>query len=332
MFSIVIAIIIFALVYDFLNGANDRANDIATVTATKALSPTKALILASVFNLFGAFVSTRVAETIGRGIVLPQYASLFIILAGVIGACIWTFVCTKVGIPISVTHALVGGMMGAGIAAGGLEIINWKIVTNKIFLAILLGPALGFLAGAFFLILVSWLLYLFFRKVPTAKTESFFRKAQIFTTPFLSFTHGMNDTQNAMGIITAALLTGGYINTFSVPLWVKLSCGIAMALGTFLFGWRVTKTLGWRIAKLEPKHGFVAQFGSGVVIGIKSLLGMPVSTTHIVCSAVIGGTVLENWRRVKQQIAQLMIISWIITIPCAGLISAVIYRLTVFIV
>ena len=330
MLLIVLAIIFFALFYSFLNGANDAANEIAAITATKALSPFKALILSTTFNTLGAFVSIKVAETIGKGIVLPQYLNLTILLTGVIAACLWTFFCTRLGIPISVTHALVGGLMGSGMAFGGWQVINWTILKNKVFIAILLGPALGFLAGALFLFLITWLLFLFFKKMSTTKTEIFFRKSQIITAPFLSLTHGMNDTQNAMGIIAATLLASGYLAAFTIPVWVKLSCGAAMSLGVFIFGWRVIKTLGWKLTKIEPKHGFNAQIGAGSVVGFVSLLGMPVSTTHVVASAIMGGTVLENWRRVKPKIAQTMVISWIITIPCAALLSAGLYHLIRF--
>lgn len=322
---LVIIIVAVALVYDFLNGANDRANAIATTVATKALTPIKALILAAIFNMLGAFVSTEVAKTVGKGIVLPDFMNLSILLAGVLGAALWTFFCTKRGVPISVSQALIGGMLGAGLAAGGLAIINWKILTNKVFLAIALGPTFGFLAGLFVFFLISWFLYFFFRKVAANKLAKFFRRGQIFTTPFMAFTHGMNDTQNAMGVITAALLAGGFLGEFIVPLWVKAVCGLMMGLGTFLFGWRVMKTIGWRLTKVEPQHGFSAELGAGAVIGIKSLFGMPVSTTHVVCSAVAGGTVLQNWRRMKQLVAFRMIIAWIITIPGAALISGLIY-------
>ena len=332
MLTLVIAIIIIALVFDFLNGANDRANAIATTTATKAMSPTQALIVASIFNGLGALFFTKVAETIGKGIVLPEHTTLYILLAGVIGASIWTFICTKAGVPISVTHSLVGGIMGSGIAAGGFAIINWEILTNKVFLAIILGPTLGFFAGAFFLALISWILYSFFKKTPTQKTENFFRKGQLLTTPFMAFTHGMNDTQNAMGIITAALLAGGCIEVFAVPLWVKIACGIAMGLGTFFLGWRVMKTLGWKLTKVEPKNGFASEIAAGTVIGIKSLVGMPVSTTHVVCSAVMGGTILENWRRIKSVIAKNMVLSWIITLPCAAVIGGLSYWSISFII
>lgn len=322
---LLIVIIVLGLIYNFLNGANDRANAIATVTATKALSPTRALILASVLNFAGALVSTKVAKTIGKGIVPPENMSLLLILAGIFGATIWVFLCTRTGIPISVSHSLVGGILGAGLAAGGVGIINWQILNNKVFLAILLGPAAGLIAGAFVFSLVMWILYLFFKKFSTKKIESIFQKLQILSASFMAWTHGLNDTQNAMGVITAALLTGGVIGTFAVPLWVKLISGIVMGLGTFFMGWRVMKTMGWRLTKLEPQHGFAAETGASVVVGLHSLVGMPVSTTHVIGSSIMGGTLLQNWRRIRQLVARRMIIAWIITIPCAAGMAAASY-------
>ncbi len=320
-------IVVLALIFDFLNGANDRANSIATVTATKALSPTKALILASVFNMAGAFVSTKVAKTIGKGIISSENLTLSILIFGILGAIVWIFICTKSGIPISVSHSLVGGIMGAGIMALGTTGINWQIVNNKVFLAIILGPTAGFMAGSLLFVLLSWTLFLFFKKSQTQKIEKTFKKLQIISASFVSFTHGMNDTQNAMGIITAALLSGGLINSFVVPLWVKIACGLAMGIGTFLMGWKVMKTLGWKLAKLEPKHGFVAETGAGIIVGLHSIVGMPVSTTHVIGSSVLGGTFLQNRRRIKYPVAGKMIIAWLITIPCAGAVSALSYLL-----
>ncbi|MCW3128644.1 MAG: inorganic phosphate transporter [Methanophagales archaeon] len=324
---LVILIIFLALVFDFLNGANDRANAIATVTATKALTPVKALILASVFNLAGACVSTRVAETIGKGIILPDDITLVIIAAGVFGAVVWVFICTSFGIPISVSHSLVGGLLGAGIAAGGFGIINWEILNNKVFLAIVLGPFAGFIVGALLFSIISWLLYLFFQDTPATETEGIFKKLQIISASFMAYSHGMNDTQNAMGVITIALLAGGIIPVFDVPLWVKLSCGLMMALGTFVFGWRVMKTLGWRLTKLEPKHGFAAETGAGLAVVGASLTGMPVSTTHVIGSAVIGGTFFQSLRRIRWSEVEKMVIAWVITIPLAALIGGAVYRL-----
>ena len=322
---LVILIIFLALVFDFLNGANDRANAIATVTATKALTPVKALILASVFNLAGACVSTKVAETMGKGIILPEDITLVIIAVGVFGAVVWVFICTSFGIPISVSHSLVGGLLGAGIAAGGLGIINWEILNNKVFLAIVLGPFAGFVAGALLFALISWLLYLFFKKTPATATEGVFKKLQIISASFMAFSHGMNDAQNAMGMITIALLAGGFIPVFDVPLWVKLSCGVMMGLGTFFFGWRVMKTLGWRLTKLEPKHGFAAETGAGIAVVGASLAGMPVSTTHVIGSAVIGGTFFQSLRRIRWSEVGKMVTAWVITIPIAAAIGGAVY-------
>ena len=320
----VILIIFLALVFDFLNGANDRANAIATVTATKALTPVKALILASVFNLAGACVSTKVAETLG-GIIFPVDITLVIIAVGVFGAVVWVFICTLFGIPISVSHSLVGGLLGAGIAAGGSGIINWDILNNKVFLAIVLGPFAGFVAGALLFSFISWLLYLFFKKTPATATEGVFKKLQIISASFMAFSHGMNDAQNAMGVITIALLAGGIIPVFDVPLWVKLSCGVMMGLGTFFFGWRVMKTLGWRLTKLEPKHGFAAETGAGLAVVAASVAGMPVSTTHVVGSAVIGGTFFQSLRRIRWSEVGKMVTAWVITIPIAAAIGGAVY-------
>jgi len=305
----VLVIIVLALLYDFLNGANDSANAIATVIATKALTPLKALVLASFFNVAGAFAFTEVAKTIGKGIVppesLPDNIFLVVIISGLLGAIIWTYICTTFGIPINVTHSLVGAILGAGIVAGGVGIINWGVLNNKVFLAIALGPFAGFVVGAVLFSLISWLLYLFFKKTPSTKTEGTFKKLQIISASFMAFSHGMNDTQNAMGVITAALITGGFIflqhpgEQFYVPWWVKIMCGFMMAMGTLLMGWKVIRTMGWRLTKLEPKHGFSAETGAGIAVVAVSLAGMPVSTTHVIGSAVIEGTFFQSLRRIR---------------------------------
>ncbi len=328
-FIFVIAIIALALVYDFLNGANDRANAIATVTATKALTPLNALLLASVFNFAGACISTKVAETIGKGIIPPEEITLVIIASGVLGAVVWVFVCTSSGIPISVSHSLVGGLMGAGIAAGGSRIINWQVLNDRVLLAIVLGPLAGFIGGAILLSIVSWLLFLLFRGVPAIRSEHVFRHLQIISASFMAFSHGMNDAQNAMGVITIALLAGGLIPSFEVPLWVKLSCGLMMGLGTFFFGWQVMRTLGWKLTRLEPKHGFAAETGAAIAVVLMSLRGMPASTTHVIASSVIGGTFFQSIRRIRWTEVEKMVIAWVITIPLAAIIGGAAYRLMV---
>jgi PiT family inorganic phosphate transporter len=337
--SFILIIIALSLLYDFLNGANDSANAIATVIATKALTPLKALALASLFNLVGAFLFTEVAKTIGKGIVsitdLTPEIFLLVMICGLLGAILWTFICTSVGIPISVTHSLVGGIFGAGIVAGGVEIVQWDILTNKVFLAIALGPFAGFVAGALLFSLICWLLYTFFKKKPAPETEGMFKKLQLISASFMALSHGMNDTQNAMGVITAALITGGFIVTqstdqFPVPWWVKIICGSMMALGTLLMGWRVIRTMGWRLTKLEPKHGFSAETGAGIAVVGMSLVGMPVSTTHVIGSAVIGGTFFQSLRRIRWPEVWRMLTAWIITIPLSALMGGIAYWVVQF--
>ncbi len=325
----VLVIIVLALLYDFLNGANDSANAIATVIATKALTPLKALSLASIFNVAGAFAFTEVAKTIGKGIVPPGSLTtnifLVVLISGLLGAIAWTYICTSFGIPISVTHSLVGAILGAGIVAGGAGIINWTMLNNKVFLAIALGPFAGFIAGAVLFSVISWLLYLFFKKTPSTKTEGIFKKLQIISASFMAFSHGMNDTQNAMGVITVALLIGGFIPAFNVPWWVKIMCGSVMAMGTLLMGWKVIRTMGWRLTKLEPKHGFSAETGAGIAVVAVSLAGMPVSTTHVIGSAVIGGTFFQSLQRIRWSEVGKMFTAWVITIPIAAAIGGTAY-------
>jgi PiT family inorganic phosphate transporter len=330
----VIVIILLALLYDFLNGANDSANAIATVIATRALTPLKALGLASVFNLLGAFAFTEVARTVGKGIVstadLTPTTFLVVLMSGLVGAILWTYICTASGIPISVTHSLVGAIMGAGLVAGGSRVVQWEVLTNKVFLAIALGPFAGFVAGAIIFAVISWVLYFFFKNTPATGTERIFKKLQIISASFMAFSHGMNDTQNAMGVITAALITSGLIVTqqpgqFPVPWWVKIICGSMMALGTLLMGSRVIRTMGWRLTKLEPKHGFAAETGAGLAVVAVSLAGMPVSTTHVIGSAVVGGTFFQSLRRIRWLEVGRMITAWIITIPMAAIIGGAAY-------
>jgi PiT family inorganic phosphate transporter len=334
--SYVLIIIFLALIYNFLNGANDSANAIATVIATKALTPLKALVLSSVFNLAGAFMFTEVAETIGKGIVsatnLTTTIFLLVLISGLIGAILWTYLCTAAGIPISVTHSLVGAIMGAGLVAGGTGVIQWEILTNKVFIAIALGPFAGFIAGAFIFGIVSWVLYIFFKGTPSPSTERFFKKLQPISASFMSFSHGMNDTQNAMGVISAALIAGGYLATspggqFPVPWWVRIICGVVMALGTLLMGSQVIRTMGMRLTKLEPKHGFSAEAGAGIALVAVSLAGMPVSTTHVMGSSVIGGTFFQSLRRIRWLEVGRMLTAWIITLPMAALIGGASYWL-----
>jgi len=239
----IILIVLLAWTYDFWNGANDCANSIATVVSTRAMSFRWAILMTGFFNFFGAFVSTEVAKTIGQGIVDPAAVTTGIIISGLAGAIIWTIISTQFGLPISVTHALVGGMVGAGVASGGWSILNtdglWKI-----FQGIFCSPLISFFAAGLVFVLLAWIIRIFLRNIPALKLSHFFRRGQIFTSLAVSFTHGMNDTQNAMGIITIALISGGYLSNFRVPFWVILGSGTFMALGTIWGGHKVIKTVG----------------------------------------------------------------------------------------
>ena len=313
----IILVTTLAWLYDFLNGANDRANAIATTVATRALSPPAALILAAILNCAGALLTTRVAETIGGGIVNPAHMTQLVVVTGLLGASSWIAFCTWSGLPISVTHSLVGGLMGAGIVSGGVGVLRWKILMDKVFLGIILAPAVGFVAGGLLLVAMFWM----FRKARPKTVNDLFRHGQILSASFMAFSHGMNDAQNAMGVITAALLTSGYLSEFKVPIWVILGSATFMGLGTFTGGWRVMKTLGWRVAKLQPIHGFSAETGAALAIALGSLAGMPISTTHVISSAVMGSTAVQRFSQVKWLVARRMFIAWVVTIPCAAIVG-----------
>ncbi len=326
----VVSIIILALIYNFLNGANDSANAVATVIATRALTPLKALALSSVFNLIGAFAFTEVARTIGKGIVstteLATELLFLVLIGGLVGAILWTYLCTAAGIPISVTHSLVGSIMGAGLVAGGPGVVEWRSLSTKVFLPIALGPFVGFLCGALIFALISWVLFIYYKATSAPRTDRFFRTLQPLSASFMSFSHGMNDTQNAMGVITIALITGGFIATpvgeqFPVPWWVRILCGVVMALGTFTMGSQVIRTMGMRLTKLGPQHGFSAEAGAGLSLVALSLAGMPVSTTHIMGSAVIGGTFFQSLQRIRWPEVMRMLTAWAITIPLSAAIG-----------
>jgi len=319
---LVIVIIILAWTYDFWNGANDCANSIATTISTRALSFKRAIFLAAVFNLSGAFITTEVAKTIGKGIVLPEVISQPLLIFALIGAVIWVVLSTKFGIPISVTHSLVGGLFGAALVSVGISAFKTSGLI-KIASGMILAPIIGFLVATFLILVFSWLIKIFFSKLPPFRISQFFRFGQIFSASAVSLSHGMNDTQNAMGIITASLLAGGFLSEFKVPFWVILGSGIFMALGTLYGGQAVIKTLGRKIYKIQPIHGFSAETSSALIIIFQSFAGVPLSTTQVISSAVTGVGAIErralvNWRKVIE-----IFFTWLFTIPGAAIISGI---------
>jgi PiT family inorganic phosphate transporter len=315
-------VIIIALIYDFFNGVNDCANAIATTVSTRALPPWAAVLMAGGFNVLGAFVTTAVAKTMGKGIVDPNAVGMDVVVFALLGATVWTAVCTKYGIPISITHSLVGGLMGAALIAAGPEVLKPEGLI-KVFLAMVLSPVAGFAAGYVIMVGMLWAAR---RATPTGANK-FFRTTQILSAAFMAFTHGMNDTQNAMGVITAALFIGGFIATFEVPKLVILTCGLAMGLGTAIGGWRVIKTMGTKVVKLEPIHGFSAETAAAAVIGVNSVLGMPISTTHVISTAIMGVGSTKKFSAVRWGVARSIVIAWLFTVPAAALISALTYAI-----
>lgn len=317
---LLLAIIFAALVYDFFNGFNDCANAIATTVSTRALSPRAAIIMAWVLNFFGALSHTAVATTVGKGIIDPQHVSLTLVLVALIGASVWTGMASFSGIPVSVTHSLIGGLLGAGIVASGLKIIISQGI-NKILLAMILSPIFGFLGGLLLIVVVSWV----FKNSSFRTVNRHFKRWQILSAAWMAFSHGMNDAQNAMGIIAMALVSYGALATFEVPLWVMIVCASAMALGTSVGGWKVIKTMGSKVFKLQPVHGFSAETSAAAVIAGMSLLGTPISTTHVISSAIVGSGSSNRLSAVRWGIVKNIVIAWIITIPAAGAIAALLY-------
>lgn len=320
----VITVIILAWGYDFWNGANDRANSIATTVSTKALSFKQATLLASFFNLVGAFITTEVAKTIGKGIVSPQIISQSLLIFSLIGAIIWVVTSTYLAIPISVTHSLIGGLIGAGLVRAGFSVLN-KSGLIKVLIGMILAPVAGFAAAFILILILVWLAKLFLSSISAFKLNRFFRRSQILTTVAISLSHGMNDTQNAMGIITASLLAGGFLSKFEVPIWVILGSGFFMALGTIWSGKKVMRTVGRKIYKVKPVHGISAEASSAVVVGIESLLGVPLSTTQVISSGVMGVGSAERRAEVRWREIIRIFFTWVFTIPGAAIISGLLF-------
>jgi PiT family inorganic phosphate transporter len=315
-----IIVISLAWTYDFYNGMNDAANAIATTVSTRALTPRQAIILARTMNILGAFLTTEVAKTMGKGVVDPASMDQLVVIAALAGASGWSALCTFFGIPISITHALVGGILGGAIIGKGFAVINLAGI-QKIIIAMILSPLAGFLGGFILMIVIFWL----FRKALPAKVNKGFKYGQIVSAALMSLSHGSNDTQNAMGVITAALLVGGFIDSFHVPVWVIIGSALFMGLGTSVGGWKVIKTMGMRLVKLKPVHGFTAEFTSAAVIMISTLLGAPVSTTHVISTSIMGVGSTQRLSAVRWGIASNIVLTWFLTFPGSALMAIIVY-------
>ena len=315
---LIFLVIILALIFDFINGFHDTANAIATSVSTRALQPNHAVMMAAGLNFFGAMVSTGVAKTIGSGIVSsPSHIDEKVIIAALIGAITWNLFTWKIGLPSSSSHALIGGLIGAVLISVGVEGLNWYGI-GKIIAALILSPAIAFATG----IIIMNIIFRLFEKFPPQFINDKFRKMQVVSAAMIAFSNGSNDAQKSMGIITLALFSGGYIAEFEVPLFVKVLCAAAMAIGTASGGWRIIKTVGGKIFKLEPPSGFAADLNSSCVVFGATLLSLPVSTTHVVSGSIMGVGTAKRVNAVRWGTAQQMVKAWGMTIPITAAIGA----------
>ncbi|NPV12546.1 MAG: inorganic phosphate transporter [Ignavibacteria bacterium] len=324
--TIVVLLIFIALVFDFYNGMNDAANSIATVVSTKVLTPLQGVAWAAFFNFISAFIfGVHVANTIGKGIVDPSIVDNTVIFSALVGAIILTSTATHNGLPISVSHAIIGGFAGAGIIKAGFSALILAGIV-KVALFIFLSPLIGFLLGLVISIITLWIV----KNQPPRKVDKVFRQLQLISAAAYSMGHGTNDAQKTMGIITALLYSNGLLKEFHVPFWVVISCHIAIALGTLTGGWKVIRTLGMRVTKLRPFHGFSAEFSAAITLFGASSFGIPVSTTHTITGSIIGVGSIQNFSAVKWGVAKNIVIAWILTIPLSALFSIITYMIVKF--
>ena len=315
-----IAVVAVALLFDFTNGFHDTANSIATSVSTRAISPRLAVLGAAVLNFVGAFLSIEVAATVAKGIVIADVVTLEVVLAGLIGAITWNLLTWYFGLPSSSSHSLIGGVLGAAVAAAGLGAIQWGGLSEKVLAPSLLAPLLAVPSAAAITLGILWIV----RRRAPGKVNGLFRRLQLVSAGFVALTHGTNDAQKTMGIIVLALIASGHIpaDEFHVPLWVIVSAASAMALGTYAGGWRIIRTLGTKVTKLEPPQGFAAETSTASILWATSHFGFPVSTTHTISSAILGAGASTRFSAVRWGIAGNIAIAWLVTIPCAALVGA----------
>jgi PiT family inorganic phosphate transporter len=316
-----VAVVVVALFFDFTNGFHDTANAIATSVSTRALSPRVAVLVAAILNFAGAFVSLKVAATIAKGIVDPEAVTLSVILAGLVGAITWNLVTWFLGLPSSSSHALIGGIAGAAIAYDGWQVIEWQGVWDKVVKPGIESPILGFLIALALMLVIIWII----RRRSPSRVNRVFRRAQIVSGSFVAFTHGTNDAQKTMGVIALALISTGHMSSegFDLPTWVIVSSATAMALGTYAGGWRIIKTMGTRIAKIDPPQGFAAQTACAGILWTTAHLGFPVSTTQTITGSVMGAGASKKFSAVRWGLAGNIAVAWAVTLPAAGLVGAI---------
>ncbi len=318
--GMLLLVVVLALLFDFSNGWHDSANAIATVVSTRVLSPLAAVLMAGVLNVAGAFMSTAVAKMVGSGIVDPAAVTQAMVASALGGAIVWNLFTLLLGLPTSSSHALIGGLVGAALVHGGWSVVKLTGL-RSVMEAMVLSPFFGFLTGLAIMVLIS---RLFFR-TPRNFATRLFSRLQLASAGFMAFSHGANDAQKAMGIITLALLSAGQIPTAEVPTWVIVACALSMGLGTAVGGWKIVRTLGMRILTLEPVHGFAAETGAATVLLMTAHIGLPVSTTHTITSSVMGVGVVKRLSAVRWGVTARILYAWVFTLPGAALMAAAIY-------
>jgi PiT family inorganic phosphate transporter len=318
---LLVVVVIVALGFDFTNGFHDTANAVATSVSTRALSPRLAVLVAAVANLAGAFVTTAVAKTVGKGIIDTGLANEKTVLAALIGAIAWNLITWWLGLPSSSSHALIGGLVGAAIAQSGLGGVQWHGLAHSVAIPALAAPAIAFV-GAFLLLLLIYWVFVWMNPGVANRT---FRLGQLVSGTWVAFTHGANDAQKTMGVIALALFEAGHLSHFYIPTWVIVAAGLAIAAGTYAGGWRIMRTLGQRVISLEPESGFAAQAMAGVTIYTATRLGYPLSTTHVISGSVMGAGATKRLSAVRWGVAGNIVFAWILTIPAAGLVAAALY-------
>jgi PiT family inorganic phosphate transporter len=320
---ILIFVLALAVAFDYINGFHDTANAIATSVSTRALKPHWAILMSAAANFAGALTGTEVAKTIGTGLVDTQVESQVVVAAALIGAISWNLLTWRLGIPSSSSHALIGGLLGAVAAAAGFGAWNAEGILGKVLLPLVASPLAGFVIG----LLVMVLIFNVFRRMNPHFMNDLFRRLQVISAAYMAFSHGSNDAQKTMGIMTLALVTAGVQASFDPPLWVILTAATAISLGTAAGGWRIIKTMGTKVVKLDPVHGFAAETTAASIIFGASQVGMPVSTTHVISSAIMGTGSADRFNAVRWVVARNIGIAWVLTLPAAGLTAALAYVL-----
>ena len=314
-------VVIASLIFEYINGFHDSANAIATVVSTKVLTARAAIIYAGVLNIAGAFWGTHVAATVGKGIIISASVTQGVIFCALISAIIWNIITWYYGIPSSSSHALIGGLLGAGIAKAGFGAVQLAGVTEKVLIPMISSPILGFIIGFLCMISILWL----FSRANHDSVNRYFKKLQLLSSGIMALSHGTNDAQKTMWVITMALVSFHALPTFEVPFWVILGCALTMGLGTMAGGWRIIRTMGTKMIKLKPVHGFAAETSAAIVILGASHFGIPVSTTHVISASIMGVGTSKGIYAVKWGIVGNIITAWILTIPVTMILAAILY-------